>query len=77
MPRTGELIDHGTHPETRARTVGRPRYIDEQGRERLRSFTSKTDAENFLKLTEATDLRGAYVDRPRAGSPSPPTPGSG
>jgi len=42
------------------------RYIDADGRERLKSFRRKTDAQDFLKTVEVDVLRGVYVD-PQAG----------
>jgi integrase len=44
----------------------RARYTDPDGRERAKSFTRKTDADNFLTTTGANMLTGTYLD-PDAG----------
>ena len=42
------------------------RYLDPDGRERIRTFARKQDAERFVVTVRADVLRGAYVD-PDAG----------
>ena len=54
-----------SHVEKRTqagRVTYRARWRDPSGRERKRSFNSKTDAQRFLVGVEDAKLRGAYVD---------------
>ena len=44
----------------------RAQYLDPNGRERSKTFSSKIDAERFLPTVETDNLRGAYLD-PSAG----------
>jgi hypothetical protein len=38
------------------------RYIDPAGKQRSKSFRRKVDAERFLAVTEASKLRGDWID---------------
>src|SRR5262249_681717 len=64
--RTGTSDRTMGHIQKRGPNKYSARYTDLDGRQRLKSFRRKTDAQDFLNRLEADVLRGTYVAR-RAG----------